>query len=143
MDVNTPSVTSNEVSASLVVEKLSEKLAFIVILVPTAKPVARPVTLMLAFALSEELQPTKLVRSSVEPLSYTPVTLNCFVVPTVTTGSTGVIERDCNAEPSTVTVVEPVCAVSPAKLVVAVIVLDPAVAPLTKPLPLSTVAMAG
>lgn len=51
--------------------------AAVMVQVPAATPVARPLVLMLAQAALEEVHATCVVRSEVEPSEYLPVAVNC------------------------------------------------------------------
>jgi hypothetical protein len=59
--------------------------------VPTARPVARPVLLLIdATDVSDKLQMTCMVISRLAPSEYVPVAVNCLVMPTAMLGLTGV-----------------------------------------------------
>lgn len=78
-----------EVTVSVVLP-VTPPLAALIVLVPAATAVARPVELMVAWAVFEELQVTLPVRFCVEPSVKVPVAMNCWVVPSGMEGLAGV-----------------------------------------------------
>lgn len=85
-----------------------------------------PALLIVATALSDVSQVTRLVKSCVEPFDSVPVALNCRVVPTMLVTFAGVTPMDANAADVSVVVVD----IFPD---VAVIVTEPAVTAATSP----------
>jgi hypothetical protein len=112
----------------------------VIVVVPGATEVAKPLASMVAAAEFEELQITDFVQSCVVPSKYVPVTANCWVAPfAAMLGFTGVIARDESAV--TVNVAAGVAA-TPVIGSVAVIVVVPGATAATKPFAL-IVATAG
>jgi hypothetical protein len=62
----------------------------VIVVVPGATAVARPVLLIVATDVTKELQLTWGVRSRLEPSEYLPVAVNCSVTPAGTLGWAGV-----------------------------------------------------
>src|SRR5208282_2853824 len=100
--------------------------------VPT--PVARPLLLIVATDVFDELHVTGLVIVCVPPPTYVPVAVNCSVVPPLIVGALGVTAIEDSA--GTVTVVLPLIPLSAAAIVV-----EPAFTAVTTPV-LLTVATA-
>jgi hypothetical protein len=107
--------------------------------VPAFRAEARPVALIVAVTVLEEVQVAVVVRFCVEPSLYVPVAVNCCVPPATTDGFAGVTAIEDNVAAVTVNVVEPVTAplvalivvvpafnaeAKPAALIVAVVVLE-------------------
>ena len=95
-----------EVTVSTVEPLMLPSVALIVD-VPTATPVARPVAPTVAVAGVPEAQVTDPVRSAVELSEYVPVATNCWVSPAAIDGLAGVTAMLCNAAAVTVNTVEP------------------------------------
>ena len=63
----------------------------VMVVVPSAKLVARPVLVpMVATLVSELVQVTRLVKLAVDKSEYVPVAVNCWVLPEGTVGLSGV-----------------------------------------------------
>src|SRR6185369_13706118 len=81
------------------------------VVVPAARAVALPFVpaalLMVAMAVSEELQVTAVVKSCVLLSEYVPVAVNCWNLPMAMLGFAGVTAMDCKVAGVTVRVVEP------------------------------------
>ena len=76
------------------------------VLVPVPAPLAKPLLLMVATDVLEEVQPTERVRTCVLPSLKVPVAVNCCVVPLAIDGFAGVTTID-DSTAVTVNVVEP------------------------------------
>jgi hypothetical protein len=105
-------VTTIEVSTApltvSVVEPLTEPEAAWIVEVPAPTAVAKPVPLIVATELFEELQATEFLRFCVLPSLYVPVAVNCCVAPLEMIGFVGVTTIDVStAAAVTVKVVEP------------------------------------
>ena len=74
---------------------------------PAAVAATRPVPLMVAVAVVEELQETSAVMSALLPSLYVPVAVNCCVVLTGIEDDAGNIEIDNRLTAAAVTVSEP------------------------------------
>src|SRR6186713_685444 len=108
-------VTSMETSVAAetvsVVEPETAPDVAVIVLEPTSAPVARPsepaAFEIVATAVSDELQVTAVVRSCVEASVYTPVAVNCCVVPLAMPGRAGVTSIETSVAAEIVNVVEP------------------------------------
>ncbi len=101
------------------------------VVVPTAAEVARPcepAALLIVAAGLDELQVTRVVRGCMVPSVYTPVAVNCWVVPSAMLGFAGVTLIETSDAPLTVNTVEPV-----APFKAAVMVDVPPLTPVAKP----------
>ena len=86
IDLSTAEVTVSE-AVALIPEVVS---VAVIVVVPTAFPVATPVMETLAMVASAEVHPTLAVRSFVEPSEYVPVATNAWVVPFAIDAGSGV-----------------------------------------------------
>lgn len=88
---------------------LPEILPWVAVMVagPTATAVARPLPLIVATDVFDELQVTCTVISSVVPSEYVPMAVNCWLTPTGRLGATGVTAREDKVAAVTVRVVLP------------------------------------
>jgi len=78
-----------------------------IVVLPAACPVASPALLKLATLGFEELQVTEFVISSVLPLEYVPVAVNCCVAPAIMPGIVGRSAIETRMGTDAVSVVEP------------------------------------
>jgi hypothetical protein len=60
-------------------ELLTEPNDAVIVIWPVAKPIARPLALIVATDGVEEFQLTELVKSCVLPSAYAPVAMNCWL----------------------------------------------------------------
>lgn len=88
-----------------VVEPVIPLKVALMVVEPVATAVAVPAGVIVAHPGFDELQLTRLVKSWLTLLDKTPVALNCWMVPTMLVGSTGVSVMDASADG--VNVVEP------------------------------------
>jgi len=115
-------VTAIETSAaaftvSVVLPMMAPEVAEIVV-VPTARLVARPVAAMVAVAGVDDDQVAVEVRFCVEPSVYVPVAVNCCPTPLATLGLAGVTAMETSDGDSTVSPVLPVAPPNVAEMVV-------------------------
>jgi hypothetical protein len=104
----------------------------VIVALPAATVVARPLASIVAVAVDELDHTTELVKSCVVPSAKVPVALNCSVLPSATDGFDGDTEIELSAAAVAVT---EICAVTEPN--VAVIVAEPAVYPVASPLALT------
>jgi len=78
------------------------------VLLPLPAVLAKPVLLIVATDVFEELHVTEFVRFWMLPSLYVPVAVNCCVAPFVIDGFAGVTAIEVSTAPVTVRVVEPV-----------------------------------
>jgi hypothetical protein len=90
-----------------VVAPLMEPDVAVIVVLPTAKPFAEPVALIVATEGTEELHVAVLVRFWVLPSLYVPVAVKGSATPKTTAGLAGVTAMETSAGSPTVTVVEP------------------------------------
>jgi hypothetical protein len=106
--------------------------AAVIIVVPVASGMTKPfepaALLMAAIDACDEPQVTVAVRFCVEPSEYSPVAMNCWVVPSARLGLDGVIARETSVAGVTIRVVPP--EMFPA---VAAIVVEPIAMGVTRP----------
>jgi hypothetical protein len=100
------------------------------LVVPIAKPVAKPVLLIVAAAALDELQVTELVRFCVLLSLHVPVAANCCWPPMEIEGLAGVTAIDTSTGGPTVSPVEPVIEPSSASIVAV-----PVATPVARPAP--------
>ncbi len=117
-----------------VVEPLTDSKVAVIVVFPKLKPVARPLVLMVATAVADELQTADAVMSWVVPSVNVPLAVNCSSRPFGMTPSVGVTESETRTAFVTVRVVAPVMEPE-----VAVMVAVPGILLVARPL-LSTVA---
>src|ERR1019366_2589416 len=110
------------------VEPLIAPEVALIVLVPTATPLARPPAVMVAVVVVPDAQVTEAVRFCVLLSLYVPVAVNCCVAPLAIEGFAGVTAIDCSVAGVTVNTVEPLIAPE-----VALIVLVPTATPLARP----------
>src|SRR5271168_3980618 len=79
----------------------------VIVEVPTPAPEASPAALIVAVEVVRELHVTVPVKFWVEPSLKAPVAVNCWVLPLVIDGFTGVTAIDCSVAAVTVSKVEP------------------------------------
>src|SRR5438034_7694532 len=91
------------------------------VLVPVPAPLAKPLLLMVATDVLEEVQPTERVRTCVLPSLKVPVAVNCCVVPLAIDGFAGVTTID-DSTAVTVNVVEPMTGPKAARMVLVSVV---------------------
>ncbi len=101
----------------------------VMLLVPTATPVANPAAVMVAAAVFDEFQVTCAVTFAVEVSLYVPVAVNCCVNPFASVGLAGVTAIDCSV--AAVTVSTSTGEVTPLRL--AVMLLVPTATPVANP----------
>jgi hypothetical protein len=125
-------VTAIDVSVAAVTVRVVEPLTVpetaLIVLVPTATPVANPPVVIVATPVVAELHVTELVRFCVELSENVPVAVNCCFAPALIDGFAGVTAIDTNVAAVTVSVVEPLTAPE-----AALIVLVPAATPMANP----------
>jgi hypothetical protein len=109
----------------------------VMVAVPAAMEVARPLLLTVATDVLDEVQMTRVVMSKLVPSEYAPEAANCWVIPTGMLGLTGVTDMEDRVAEFTVRVILP--EVFPEMAIMAVV---PTAAAVAKPL-LLTVATAG
>jgi hypothetical protein len=109
----------------------------VMVAIPAATAVARPLLLTVATAALDDLQVTRVVIFWVVPSEYAPEAVNCFLFPTGTLGLAGVIDIEDRVAWFTLKVVLPEI-----RREVAVMVAAPAATAVPSPLP-STVATDG
>jgi hypothetical protein len=122
MDANIAAVTVN------VAEPLIVPEAAVIVVVPSATVVAKPLVLIVAIDVAEEVQVAVFVRFWVVPLLYVPVALYCCVLPAATEAVEGATEIEVKTAAVTVSVAVPLILLN-----VAVIVDVPALTPLAAP----------
>src|SRR5437773_1574570 len=96
-----PAVTAS------VVEPLMAPDAASMVVDPSPTAFARPLLLIAATPVAEEIQVTELVRFCVLPSVYVPVAVNCCGNPAAIDGFAGVTAIDTSAGGATVSVVDP------------------------------------
>jgi hypothetical protein len=120
------------------VEPTTDPNVALIVLVPTASPVARPPALILAVAGVPEAQVTEAVRLCVVLSVYIPVAVNCCVRPLAIDGFAGFTTIDTSVAVVTVSTVEPTTDPN-----VALIVLVPAPTAVANPPPALIETVAG
>ena len=113
IETNVGGVTVN------VVEPLIEPKLALIVVMPGSDVLASPWLLMVATAVLEEFQLTKVVRSCVLPSVKVPVALNCCFVPSGMETVGGVMVRNTKTGGVTVRIVEPLT--EPKEAVIAVV----------------------
>ena len=108
----------------------------VIVVVPAVRAVDNPLPSTVATAVLEELQVTEWVTSWVVPSERVPVAVNCWVVRSGMLGLAGVTAMEDKTEEVTIRMVPPETAPE-----VAVMIVEPGVRPLAKPVML-TVAIA-
>ena len=106
------------VTVKVVLPAIAPDVAVIVV-EPTASDVARPLLLIVATPVFDELQTTCPVKSCVVASVNVPVAINCFVVPLAIDGLVGVTEIEVNVAAVTVNELLPVILPDTAEIVVA------------------------
>ena len=101
IEVNTAAVTVS-VAEPLIVPEVA-----VIVAVPCATLVAKPLLLTVATEVADDVHVAVLVNVCVVPLLYVPVAANCWVKPAATDGEAGVTEIDTNTAAVTVSVAEP------------------------------------
>ena len=129
-----------EVTVRVVLAEIAPEVALMVA-VPAATAVARPLLLTVATDVLDELQVTCVVTSRLVPSEYTPEAANCRVTPTGMLGLTGVTDMEDRVAEVTVRVVLPEI-VPEVTVMVAVMVAVPGATVVARPL-LLTVATDG
>jgi len=122
--------TAAEVTVRVVFPEIVPKVAVMVV-VPAAMDVARPLLLMVTVEVLDELQVTDPVTLPLVPSENVPVAVNCWVAPTGMVERAGVKDSEDRVAAVTVRIVVP--AIVPE---VAVMVVVPATMVVTRPVPL-------
>jgi hypothetical protein len=124
IDCSVAAVTVNTSAGDVTPLKLA-----VMLLVPTASPLASPAAVMVAVAVFEEFHAARVVRFCVLLSLYVPVAVNCCVCPFEIEGLEGVTAMDCRV--AAVTVSTSAGEVTPLRLAVMLVV--PAAKPVAKP----------
>ena len=122
METRVTAVTVN-VAEPLIVPEVA-----VIVADPGAMVVAKPLPLMVAIEVAEDVQVAVPVRFLVVPLLYVPVAVNCCVFPTASEGAAGVTAMEVNTAAETVRVAVPLILEE-----VAVIVTVPGATPFANP----------
>jgi hypothetical protein len=101
METRVTAVTVN-VADPLIVPEVA-----VIVADPGAMVVAKPLPLMVAMEVAEDVQVAVPVRFLVVPLLYVPVAVNCCVFPTAREGAAGVTAMEVNTAAETVRVAVP------------------------------------
>ncbi len=117
-----------KVTVKVVFSEILPEIA-VMVAVPAATALARPLLLTFATDVSDELQSTSLVISWRVPSEYVPVAANCSVLPAGTLGLAGVNDTEDKMAEVTVKVVSPEISAE-----AAVMVAVPAVTAVARPL---------
>jgi hypothetical protein len=133
-DCNTAAVTVN-VTPGLV----NPPDAAVMLVVPAATPVARPLDpLIVAAAVFDDVHTTPVVNGAVVPLLYVPVAVYCCVTPAAMLAVVGVTAIDCSVAAVTVSVTPGL--VNPPDAAVMLVV--PAATPVAVPVPVPVIVAA-
>jgi len=134
-----------ELTVRVVLPEIFPEVAVMVVPVPTATAVARPLLFTVAIDVLDELQVTCAVISRLVPSEYVPVAVNGWVTSTGILGLAGVTEMEDSGGAFTVRIVLPnelLLEILPGSLEEAVMVVVPTATAAARPL-LSTVATDG
>jgi len=134
-----------ELTVRVVLPEIIPEVAVMVVPVPTATAVARPLLFTVAIDVLDELQVTCAVISRLVPSEYVPVAVNGWVTSTGILGLAGVTEMEDSGGAFTVRIVLPnelLLEILPGSLEEAVMVVVPTATAAARPL-LSTVATDG